>query len=311
MKTKDRPERQIDRLVRGLGVASAGLGLPMVLRPSGVARVAGVDDIATAPALIRGVGVRELGHAGLLLLGPRRSVWTRVVGDAMDLALMGHALRSRSGDRLGRLSLATLAVAGITALDVRAALRTRGSQHGAGRPGPLALRASTTVNRPPDEAYAFWRELDRLPSFMGHLESVVENDDGTSHWVAHGPAGKQVSWDAEITSEEPGRRLSWMSLPGADVENSGTVHFAPAPGDRGTEVSVVLHYDVPGGLLGRAVATLFGEEPEQQVRDDLRRFKQVIETGEVVRTEILPRGTEAKRRFLQGPARASKVGSSR
>jgi uncharacterized membrane protein len=311
MKTKDRPERQIDRLVRGLGVASAGLGLPMVARPSGVARVAGVDDIATAPALIRGVGVRELGHAGLLLLGPRRSVWTRVLGDAMDLALMGHALRSRSGDRLARLSLATLAVAGITAVDVRAALRTRGSQHGAGRPGPLELRASTTVNRPPEEVYAFWRELGRLPSFMGHLESVVENDDGTSHWVAHGPASKKVSWDAEITSEEPGRRLSWMSLPGADVENSGTVHFAPAPGDRGTEVSVVLHYDVPGGVLGRAVATLFGEEPEQQVRDDLRRFKQVIETGEVVRTEILPRGTEAKRRFLQGPARASKVGSSR
>lgn len=311
MKTMNRPERRIDRLVLGLGVASAGLGLPMVARPLGVARLAGVDDLATAPAVIRGVGVRELGHAGLLLLGPRRAVWTRVVGDVMDLALMGSALRSRSGTRLRRLALATVAVAGISALDVSAARRARSSQQGGGRPGPLELRASTTVNRPPEEVYAFWRDLGRLPSFMLHLESVVENDDGTSHWVAHGPAGKKVSWDAEITSEEPGRRLSWMSLPGADVENSGTVHVAAAPGDRGTEVSVVLHYDVPGGRLGRAVATLFGEEPEQQVRDDLRRFKQVLEAGEVVRTEILPRGTEAKRRFLQGPARASKVGSSR
>ncbi|WP_199921633.1 SRPBCC family protein [Intrasporangium calvum] len=120
--------------------------------------------------------------------------------------------------------------------------RTRTGHHGRGRPGPLALRASVTVNRPPDEVYAFWRDFTNLP------------------------------------------RISWRSLPGADIDNSGTVHFAPAPGDRGTEVSVALHYDLPGGKLGQAVATLFGEEPEQQVRHDLRRFKQVLETGDVVRS---------------------------
>lgn len=304
MKTKDRPERQIDRLVRGLGAASAGLGLPMVARPAGVARLAGVDDIAAAPALIRGVGVRELGHAGLLLLGPRGSVWTRVVGDAMDLALMGQALRSRRGDRRSRLTVATVAVLGITAVDVYAAARTARSQHGNGRPGPLELSASTTVNKSPEEVYAFWRDLGNLPSFMGHLESVSDNGDGTSSWVAKAPLGKSVTWDAEITGEEPGRRLAWRSLQGADVDNSGTVHFAAAPGDRGAEVKVVLHYDVPGGALGRAAAKLFGEEPEQQVRDDLRRFKQVMETGQVVLSDGLPHGTEAKKQLLQRPARA-------
>lgn len=309
MKSKQGPERATDRLVRGLGVASIGLAVPMVWRPDDVARLAGVDDDAGAAALIRAVGVRELVHAALLTVGPRRSVWTRVAGDAFDLAVMGHAMKSRSGERLARLDLATLAVAGITAVDVYAAVRTSRAQHGRGRPGPLRLEASTTVNRPPDEVYSFWRDLGNLPSFMLHLEEVTPKGDGTSHWVARGPAGKKVSWDAEITSEETGRRLAWKSLKGADVDNSGTVHFAPAPGDRGTEVRVVLHYDVPGGLVGRAAARLFGEEPEQQVRDDLRRFKQVMETGDVVRTEILPQGTEAKRQLVQGPARAGKGGT--
>ncbi|WP_181312939.1 SRPBCC family protein [Nocardioides campestrisoli] len=334
MKSTQNPERATGRLVRGLGVASLGLGVPMLLRPGSVARLAGVDDSASAPGVIRAVGARELVHAAACLVGPQRSVWTRVAGDALDLALLGHTMKTRraertglrgwgkrgQGERLTRVNLATAAVAGIAAVDLYAAVRTARAQHGKGRPGPLSLEASTTVNRPPDEVFAFWRDLGNLPSFMLHLESVTTQGDGTSHWVAKGPAGKKVSWDAEITSQETGRRLAWRSLKGATVANSGTVHFAPAPGDRGTEVRVVLHYDVPGGRVGRAVARLFGEEPEQQVRDDLRRFKQVMETGSVVRTEILPHGTEAKRQFLQGPAQpndkqpnehASNEGSSR
>ncbi|WP_110180747.1 SRPBCC family protein [Nocardioides solisilvae] len=310
MKSTQNPERGTGRLVRALGVASLGLGVPMLWRTTEVARLVGVDDSATAPAVIKGVGARELAHAAALLLGPQRAVWTRVAGDALDLAVLGHAIHERQGrrrqrDRVTRLTAATAAVAGITALDLYAAARTARAQHGRGRPGPLSLEASTTVNRPPDEVYAFWRDLANLPTFMLHLESVTPQADGRSHWVAKGPAGRKVSWDAEITSEETGRRLAWRSLKGASVDNSGTVHFVPAPGDRGTEVRVVLHYDVPGGLLGRAVARLFGEEPEQQVRDDLRRFKQVMETGDVVRTEILPRGTEAKRQLVQGVAQAS------
>ncbi len=311
MTSTQSPERGIDRLVRGLGLASAGLGVPMVWRPDAVARRVGVDDAAVATSVIRAVGARELLHAGLLLLGPRRFVWTRVAGDAMDLAVMGHALRSRRGERRSRLTVATVAVLGITAVDAYAAARTARAQHGNGRPGPLELQATTTVNRSPEEVYAFWRDLGNLPSFMGHLESVTDHGDGTSSWVAKAPLGKSVSWDAEITGEEAGRRLAWRSLEGAGVDNSGTVHFAAAPGDRGTEVKVVLHYDVPGGALGRATAKLLGEEPEQQVRDDLRRFKQVMETGQVVRSDGLPEGTDAKKQLLQRPARALKRRSTR
>lgn len=300
------PERGTGKLVRALGGASFGLGVPMLWRTDAVARFSGVDDSSAAPAVIRAVGAREMMHAGLLLLGPQRSVWTRVVGDAMDLAALGAALRGRRGERRMRTTAATVAVLGLAGLDVYAALRTGRRQHGKGRPGPLELHASTTVNRSPEEVYHFWRDFENLPSFMLHLKSVSGDGDGRTHWEANAPLRRSVKWDAEITGDEPGRRISWKSLPGADIDNAGTVHFAPAPGDRGTEVRVDLHYDVPGGRVGRAVAKLFGEEPEQQVRDDLRRFKQVLETGDLVRTESLPHGTDARHQFAQGPAQPAK-----
>lgn len=299
-------ERRTGRLVRALGLASAGLGAPMLWRTDDVARLVGVDDQATAPTVIRAVGARELVHAGLLLVGPQRTVWTRVLGDAMDLAVLAMALQSRTGERRMRTTSALAAVAAITGVDLYAAARTARSQHGKGRPGPLELKASTTVNLPPEEVYRFWRDLENLPRFMLHLRSVSEDDDGRTHWEANAPVRRKVRWDAEITRDEPGRRISWASLPGADIDSSGTVHFSPAPGDRGTEVRVVLHYDVPGGRVGRAVAKLFGEEPQQQVRDDLRRFKQVLETGDVVRTDALPHGTDARHQLVQGPAQPSK-----
>lgn len=300
------PERSTGRLVKSLGLASVGLGIPMLWRTDDVAELAGVDDSPVAPAVIRAVGAREMAHAALLLLGPQRSVWTRVVGDAVDLATLGVAMSNRTGERRTRTTVATLAVLGITGLDLYAAARTGQQQHGKGRPGPLELHASTTINKSPDEVYAFWRDFENLPSFMLHLQSVSEDGDGRTRWVANAPLRRSVKWDAEITGDEPGRRISWKSLPGADIDNAGTVHFAPAPGDRGTEVRVVLHYDVPGGRIGRAVAKLFGEEPEQQVRDDLRRFKQVMETGDIVRTDALPHGTDARHQFAQGPAKPSK-----
>jgi uncharacterized membrane protein len=276
----------------------------MLLQTDGVAELVGVDDAPTSRPVIQAVGVRELLAAALLLVGPRRSVWFRVAGDAADLALLGNALRNRSGSREQRVRAATAVVAGLAALDLYAGLRTQRDQHGPGRPGPLRLEATVTVNKSPEETYAFWRDLTNLPRFMTHLESVTPAADGgtRSHWVARAPFGTSVSWDAEVTSEDPGRRLAWRSLPGSRIDNSGTVHFATAPGDRGTEVKVVLHYDVPGGRLGRAVAKLFGEEPVQQVRDDLRRFKQVLETGDIVRSDGLPGGTEAKKQGVQRPA---------
>ena len=306
-----RPERRTDRLVQGLGVGSLGLAVPLLWRTDSVARTVGVDDSAVAPGVIRAVGARELMHGALLLLGPRRAVWTRVAGDVLDLAALTGAMSSREGERRTRASAATVAVAGVTALDLYVAVRTARAQHRRGRPGPLVLHASVTVNRSPDEVYAFWRDLANLPTFMLHLVSVSETSEGRTRWVAQAPLGRSVSWEAELTGDDPGRRLSWKSVPGSTIDNAGTVHFAPAPGDRGTEVRVALHYDVPGGRLGRAVARLFGEEPGQLVRDDLRRFKQVMETGDVVRSDALPHGTDARHQFAQGPAKPAEEEKSR
>jgi uncharacterized membrane protein len=300
----DRRDGGGGRLVRALGWTSLGLGVPMVAAHRAVARAAGVDDSATAVGLVRAAGVRELGQGLALLVGPRSMVWARVAGDAIDVSLLALATARRGGRRRRRTALAAGAVAALTAVDLFAAIRAgRRRQHGPGRPGPLKLEASTTVNRSPDDTYAYWRNLENLPSFMLHLQSVTEDGNGRSHWVANAPLKGSVEWDAEMTGNDPGRRISWRSLPGSDIDNSGTVHFAPAPDGRGTEVRIVLHYDVPGGRIGRTVAKVLGEEPRQQVRDDLRRFKQVLETGEVLRSDAFPHGVDARRRLRQRPAR--------
>ena len=154
----------------------------------------------------------------------------------------------------------------------------------------MHVKKAITVNRPPEEAYTFWHDFRNLPRFMKHLEDVQMTDNGRSHWKAKAPAGTTVEWDAVVVDDRPNELIAWRSLDGADVDNSGSVRFAPAPGGRGTEVRVELHYNPPGGALGATIAKLFGEEPEQQVQDDLRRFKQVLETGEVVYSEATVHG---------------------
>ena len=164
-------------------------------------------------------------------------------------------------------------------------------------------RSAITINASPEEVYGAWRDFARLPSFMYHLESVSVTGDRQSHWVAKGPAGTRVEWDAEITEDVPGERIAWRSLEGSSVENVGSVRFRPAPGDQGTEVHVELNYSPPGGAVGSAVAKLFGEEPNQQISDDLRRFKQILETGEVVRSEGSPLGSRTQNQASQQEAR--------
>jgi len=154
----------------------------------------------------------------------------------------------------------------------------------------IKVEKSITINRSPEELYRFWRELENLPRFMDHLESVTQTDQKRSRWAAKGPAGKSVTWEAEIINEKENELIAWRSLPGADVDNAGSVRFDPAPAGRGTEVQVVLEYDPPGGRLGAAVAKLWGEEPEQQIDEDLRHFKQIMEAGEVPTTEGQPAG---------------------
>jgi uncharacterized membrane protein len=166
----------------------------------------------------------------------------------------------------------------------------------------MELTAATTIRKPRPEVYAFWRRLERLPEFMAHLEEVTVTGERTSRWTAGGPFGKDVSWDAEITEDVPGERLAWQSTKGSQLPNSGVVRFVAAPDGACTEVHVAITYDIPGGPLGKLVAKYFGEEPHQQVDDDLRRFKQVIETGEVVRSDGAPWGKRARKEFPQRPA---------
>jgi uncharacterized membrane protein len=143
------------------------------------------------------------------------------------------------------------------------------------------VNKSIVINASAEEVYQFWRDFENLPQFMRYLESVTVTGEGRSHWVAKAPGGS-VEWDAEITEDRPNQSISWRSLEGSEVETSGTVRFEPAVGGRGTVVHVQLDYNPPGGALGALFAKLFGEDPDGQMQTDLRRFKQVIELGEVV-----------------------------
>lgn len=147
-----------------------------------------------------------------------------------------------------------------------------------------------TINRPAAELYRSWRDFEQLPSFMANLVSVTELDQRRSHWVAKAPAGRQVEWDAEIINEIPDELIGWRTLDGADVVSAGSVRFLPARGERGTEVRVRLQYSPPGGRAGSAIAWMFGKEPSQTIQEDLRRFKQLMESGETPTTARQPRG---------------------
>lgn len=149
------------------------------------------------------------------------------------------------------------------------------------------------INRSPEELFAFWRDFTNLPKIMTHLERVDVLNGARSHWVARVPlfGGKQFEWDAEITDEEPNRLIAWRSLNGADVDNSGAIRFAPAMGDRGTEVHVFIDYLPPAGAIGNWIAKLFGENPSRVIREDLRNFKRLMEIGEILTTDGQPRGT--------------------
>ena len=302
------------RLARGLGAFSLGLGLVQLVNPRRFSDWIGVKPRDESEASIRLVGVRELAAAGALLVRPRPIfMWMRVAGDVMDLALLGQAMRARN-TRADRVGAAMGAVAGVTAVDLVGTLRLARAAGRSGRTpeatgsttldmtgggtGPRRIVRSVTVERSPEELYGFWRQLDHLPRFMPHLERVDVLDADRSHWVARAPLGLTVEWDAEITEDVPNTRLSWRAVEGSTVSNAGTVRFERAPAGRGTRVTADFEYDPPGGPLGVAIAKLTGQEPEQQASDDLRRFKQILETGDVVVSDA----TVGDRKVRQRPA---------
>ena len=154
----------------------------------------------------------------------------------------------------------------------------------------IKIEKSVTINKSPEELFRFWKEFSNLPRFMKHLESVRKTDENHSHWIAKAPAGMTVEWDAEIINEQQNQLIAWRSLEGASVPNAGSVRFESAPGNRGCIVRVSLSYEPLAGVLGSKIAKLFGEEPGQQVEEDLRRFKQLMEAGEIPSTDIQPSG---------------------
>jgi len=157
----------------------------------------------------------------------------------------------------------------------------------------IHVRRSVTINKAAEELYRFWREFENLPRFMRHLQSV-RSSGGELQWVSSGPLGKNFRWEAEIVEEKENELISWRTLPGSQIENQGTVHFQAAPEGRGTEMRVELLYRPPAGRVGAAFAMLFGEEPEQQIREDLRRFKELMEAGEIPTTDGQPHGRRSK-----------------
>ena len=275
-----------ERLALGLGCFSLALGVAEMVAPRALARLIGARPTDTTDSTLRAFGFREIASGIAILREPDRArwLWSRVSGDAIDLSFLGTAMASDDNDR-GRLIAATAAVAGVTLLDILAA-RALHRDPTEPRRATMSTRQVrveqvTTINKPIEEVYAFWRNFENLPRFMRHLVSVEQLDGRRSKWRAKAPAGMTVEWEAEIVQEREHEWIAWRSLENSTVENSGSVRFSRAPGARGTELRVQLQYSPPAGALGRGVAWLFGEEPNQQVAEDLHRFKQLMETGEI------------------------------
>ena len=286
------------RMARALGVFSLGLGLVQVAAPRRFIETIGFRPRPDREASVRAVGIRELGAAAGLLARPLpvAFMWMRVAGDLLDIALLARARRARDTDT-GRVRATTAAAVGVTALDLIGSVRATQAATNGTTTGRRITKA-VTIQRPREEVWAYWRDLPNLPRFMHHLEEVRVLDERRSHWVAKAPFGARVEWDAEIEEEVPNERLSWRAMEGAQLSNAGTVEFRTAPGDRGTEVVATFTYDPPAGPLGVAIAKLTGEEPDQQAGADMRRLKQILETGSVVVSD----GTFGGRRLRQRPA---------
>ncbi len=280
------------KLARGLGWFSIGLGAAELLAPRAISRLVGARN---SRRLVRAWGAREMA-AGIGILTATRPapwLWARVAGDALDLTSLGGTLASPKAER-GRTIFGIASVAGVTALDVMCAREVRGAQW---RRGARA-EASMIVNRSPEECYRFWRNFENLPRFMSYLQSVAVSGERTSHWIARLPGGRRIGWDAVIVTDLPNRRISWRSLPGSELSNSGSVEFESARGDRGTIVRVQIDYGNRLHAAASAAAALVGKHPEDLIRKDLHRFKQAVETGEVITTEGQPAGRRSSVTWL-------------
>jgi uncharacterized membrane protein len=271
------------QLSRALGWFSVGLGLVEIFAPKSLGRVIGVGE--NHAALTRMCGVRETA-SGISLLSeraPAPSAMSRVAGDAMDLALLGAAVRSPDA-RPGRLLVAATTVLGVTAVDLYASGREARAAL-AQAEEMISAKVSLAINSPPEKLYRFWHDVENLPRFIQHLQSVTRTGERTSHWVVNAPGGVSIEWDSERVDDQLNSLIAWRTLPGSQVRHHGSVRFEPADDGKGAIVHVDIEYGVPGGKLGATVAKIFGKEPRLQIARDLRALKQLLETGEVATTK--------------------------
>jgi uncharacterized membrane protein len=265
-----------------LGWLSIGLGLAEIVAPGPLARLIGVPDRPVTRWILRALGARELGAGIGLLSQPHKAgwLWGRVVGDVVDLSLLGATLLSPRPNRV-RTSAAFTAVLGVTALDAWAAQKA--SQH-----GDESIQRSVTIQKPAREVYAYWRELTNLPKFMSQLEAVEVIDVRRSRWSARVPAGPSVSWDAEVVEDRPGELIKWRTSEDDLLRHEGQVRFILAPDGQSTEVHVCINY-TQGRGVGAAFKSMLAPVADlalgEQLEADLGRLKQLLQLGYVMRSD--------------------------
>jgi uncharacterized membrane protein len=252
-----------EQAAKSLGWFSIGLGLAELLTPQMVASLVGLKG--TPILLIRLFGLREIASGiGIFSQGkrPTAALWSRVGGDALDIAALGIAFLSPK-TRKKRLLFALGNVLAVTALDVLTAERMSKKDGSITEDGAVRVRRSVVINRTPEELYALWQDFEKFPTFMRHLVSVQKLDEKLSRWVAKSPGGGTVEWLAETTHDKPNELIAWQSLPGSAIENKGSVSFEKAAGQRGSVLRVDIEYKSPAGVAGSGIAKLFREEPAQ------------------------------------------------
>jgi len=232
--------------------------------------------------------VSMVGGAALLLYAVNRGSWRGLVAGAAgaDVLYRGITGYCVLYDKMGISTAAEQPTTG--KLMTRSAFngRTNGVQSATG----VHVHKAVTVNRPVEAVYEYWQNLENLPNFMHHVQSVQMQGQGHSHWVVNVSPKLTLEWDAETTEERKNELIRWRSLPGATVENQGEVRFKPVPGERGTEVHVTIAYQPPGGIIGEAFARFIKGTTEQQIKEDIRRFKSMLEADEFPTIEGQPRG---------------------
>jgi uncharacterized membrane protein len=231
-------------------------------------------NITQAERICSAIGGGILAAAALKRRSPASIALAVIGGDLLRRGITGHSFAYE-------------------AMGIRTAEKGQGAET-TSVPYELGVRVdkSITIAKPPREVFNFWKDLNNLCRFMRNVESVTQLEGGRSHWVVKGPAGRKIEWDAIIHNEIDGEMIAWRTLEGAAVQHAGSVWFKEAPAGRGTEVKVELQYNPPAGMLGAAVASLWGKEPGQQIQEDLHRLKQLLEAGEIPTTEGQPRGRQ-------------------